>query len=68
MKKGSKIVRRWGYSKDDAKIFELAEDAKLPRGYYDTPAHPKLKGGADGPEDGVTDDGPPDDGVKNDDS
>ena len=29
---------QWGYSKSDAKIFDLKEGEKLPRGYYDSPA------------------------------
>lgn len=33
-----KITRRWGYSKDDARIFELPEGQDLPEGYFDSPA------------------------------
>lgn len=28
----------WGYSKDDARIFELGEGENLPAGYYANPA------------------------------
>lgn len=30
-------VPTWGYSKDDAQIFELKKGEKLPKGYQDTP-------------------------------
>ena len=29
---------QWGYSKNNAKIFDLKEGEKLPKGYYDHPA------------------------------
>lgn len=32
------IRKAWGYSKDDAKIFDLEEGEELPKGYYDSPA------------------------------
>lgn len=34
----AKKTPTWGYSKNDAKIFELADGEKLPKGYYDSPA------------------------------
>lgn len=36
-------VRTWGYSADDARIFELSPDEKLPPGYFDSPAKVKKK-------------------------
>ena len=33
-----KPYRAWGYSKDDAKIFEVTGPGQLPEGYYDSPA------------------------------
>jgi hypothetical protein len=32
------MIPTWGYSKDDAKIFDLAEGEALPAGYYSNPA------------------------------
>lgn len=37
-----KKLPQWGYSKKDAKVFELAAGEKLPEGYFDHPA--KVKG------------------------
>jgi hypothetical protein len=34
----SNTVPTWGYSKKDAKIFNLKEGESLPKGYYDSPA------------------------------
>lgn len=31
-------IRRWGYSADDARIFELDPGEPLPAGYFDSPA------------------------------
>lgn len=33
----AKTTPTWGYSKADAKIFDLKEGEKLPKGYYDSP-------------------------------
>lgn len=33
----AKIIPTWGYSKKDAKIFELKEGEGLPKGYFDSP-------------------------------
>jgi hypothetical protein len=30
-------IPTWGYSKADAKIFDLADGESLPKGYYDSP-------------------------------
>ena len=39
-KKENATVRTWGYhATEDAKIFELEEGKKLPKGWYDTPTH-----------------------------
>lgn len=35
MTKSNKV---WGYSKDDARIFDLPEGESLPEGYFDSPA------------------------------
>lgn len=32
-----KTTPTWGYSKADAKVFDLKEGEKLPKGYYDSP-------------------------------
>ena len=38
------MVRCWGYhATEDAKIFELEEGKKLPKGWYDTPAHDAIE-------------------------
>lgn len=37
----TKIIRRWGYSKNDSKIFEIPEGEDLPEGYFDSPAKVK---------------------------
>lgn len=34
-----KTYKAWGYSKDDAKIFEVTGPGQLPDGYYDSPAN-----------------------------
>lgn len=33
----TKTTLTWGYSKSDAKIFDLKEGENLPKGYYDSP-------------------------------
>ena len=34
----SEVFPTWGYSKDDAKIFDLKEGESLPEGYYVHPS------------------------------
>lgn len=42
MSEKSTTTPSWGYSRKDAKVFELAAGEKLPEGYFDHPA--KVKG------------------------
>jgi hypothetical protein len=34
---GDKTNPTWGYSKKDARIFDLKDGEALPKGYYDSP-------------------------------
>lgn len=34
----SNTTPTWGYSKSEARIFDLKEGESLPKGYYDSPA------------------------------